>query len=279
MPSLEELLEQKNLQGALGEVRVRITEEPDLPELRSLAFDLLMVGGEPEAALEQLDALARLEAVDKDLEDIFRGLVSACLQRQLFYQEGQGVPGSLAVPPEYGEVFATAVVAHAQKRPEVVAQCMQEADPPGISGRLLTIDDETFEFTDFEDLADLQAPFLSAIVPGAYLWLPWESVRKLEFEQNEERSLFETIFRPARLEFELSTSHTQEGRIWVPLVYDGGGPADWTTRMSGDVVLESQPEGYALAHGWRCFRVTVDDEDRLFAAQGLKSIEIDGRST
>lgn len=279
MSRVKELIALKNLQAALAEAQVEVVNDPDNVELRSLLFELLMVEGSFEKALEQVDVLTRLDAMDKDVLAFFRRLIEAAEKRRRFYELGEGGPGSFMQPPDYGECFMTATVAHAQNRPGIVEECLQEADPPGISGRLVTAEGLEVEFSDFEDMADLHAPFLPALVPGEFLWLPWESVRKLEFDQSSERSLFETIFRPARLQLQIDSSHTQDYQVWVPMVYHYNGP-DWEMKMSGDLRLTRTEQGYSLTRGWRVLRATIDneDDDRLFAAQGIKTIEIDERS-
>lgn len=279
MSRVKELIALKNLQAALAEAQVELVDDPDNVELRSLLFELLMVEGSYDKALEQVDAISELDAMDKKVLDFFGRLIGAAEKRRRFYQLGEGGPGSFTAPPDYGQAFMTATVAHAQDRPKIVEECLQEADPPGISGRLETVEGLKVEFSDFEDFADLHAPFLPALVPGEFLWLPWESVRKLEFDQSSERSLFETIFRPARLQLQIDSSHTENFQIWVPMVYHYNGP-DWELKMSGDLHLETTAQGYSLTRGWRVFRATIEneDDDRLFAAQGIKSIEIDERN-
>lgn len=279
MSRVKELLALKNLEAALAEAQIEVLDTPDDLELRSILFELLMVEGSFEKAAEQIDAIASFNAMEEDLLTFFRGMIEAAKKRRDFYQKGEGGPGSFSRPPDYGEVFMTATVAQAQKSPKIVSDCLEKADPPAITGRLETVEGLTIEFQDFEDLADLHAPFLPALVPGEFLWLPWESVRKLDFDQSSERSLFETIFRPARLQLQIDSSHSQEYQVWVPMVYHYNGP-DWELKMSGDLHLETTAQGYSLTRGWRVFRATIDGEenDRLFAAQGIKTIEIDERN-
>lgn len=274
---IEQLLSAGNLRGLIAELRLELRSKPDNGAMRTMLFDLLTVSAQIDDAQEQLALMFEREMLPEEAFELMDSLLDGERKRREFYEMGEGQPGSFGPPPQFGSNFASCVVAWASGQRRVVGETLSKTELPTVPGELVSDDGERIEFTDVRDCASLTGPFLPALVPGDFLWIPWSEIRALVVEVDAGAPLFWTVFQSVRLQWQGSDDPNEPEawrRVWVPQLTTGGLKAEqWATGRSAGVMLEESAAGVELAFGWRTLKLVQENSESLLAFHRLREMK------
>lgn len=189
----EQLLREAKLQPALDELQQAVRSSPSDPKLRIFLAQLLMVLGQWERALRQLQLTATLSPEAIPMANTYRDLIVCEAARGQVFQ-GTRAPHVIGDPPEWLAMLVHALGLSARGEhawaAEQRAQALEmaEAVPGLVNGHA------------FAWLADGDArlgPVLEVIVRGHYHWVPLARVAMLQLSAPAD--LRDFVWTPAAL--------------------------------------------------------------------------------
>lgn len=174
----EELVKQGDLAGALSVLQGQVRAKPADADLRIFLFQLLVVMGDGDRALTQLNVAGDLDPQTFPMVQAYReALRCEALRNEVF--AGRTLPLVFGEPKRWiALVFeALRMVNEGQfdRASELREQAFEELEPVGGS-----INGEAFTW--IADGDSRIGPFLEAIVNGGYYWVPFDRVAHLEIE-------------------------------------------------------------------------------------------------
>lgn len=232
-----ELVHSGRLEEALAALHDEVRSKPEDTRLRIFLFQLNCVLGRLDKALNQLQAIASLDADTMLLAQIFRPVI-ACelLRREVF--AGERTPLLFGEPMDWVGLLVQANQLVARGEFQAAAELRGRAfeAAPASPGRL---NGERFAWV--ADGDSRLGPMLEAIIEGKYYWVPLCRVQRLEVEKPSD--LRDLVWVPAR--FTWTNGGMAPGHI--PVRYPGteatdSGPlrlartTEWRTE-SGDTYL------------------------------------------
>lgn len=238
----EDWLAQGNLGEAIAQARQDLVNEPGNLGQRFLLFELLILTEEFDQAEEELHYAVSAEPSFAENAEFYLGILRAERLRYNFINKAEGVPQALLPPPAYGEKFIQAVccLAEANITEAELALGAGWEQVPQLSGNL---DDQPF--TEIRDADDLLGPFLEAIVPNGYYWVPFEQIEQLRFQPK--RGYPDTIWLPAYIEMKGGV----KGNLWIPSLYSGTGSKDDALRLGNLTTWEYPSPHIGRVYGQR----------------------------
>lgn len=238
----EEWLSQGNLEEAIAQARQDVSRTPENAGFRFLLFELLVLAEDFDGAENELRHCAIADPNLAESVEFYQGLLNAERLRYNCLNKAIGAPQALLEPPSYGTTFIQALWLLCQSRVEeaeaLLARGWQEV--PKISGSL---DGE--RFTEIRDADDVLGPFLEALVPGSYFWIPFEQIERINFKHR--RGYQETIWMPAYLEMKGGI----QGDLWIPSLYSGTGAKDDFLRLGQMTTWDYPSKSIGRVYGQR----------------------------
>ncbi len=181
-PSVQEALAAGDLPGAIAGQKAAIRQQPTVPELRFLLFQLLSLAGDWAGATNQLAAQRKLLNAESPFLTLLEGLVRAEVTREQVFR-GEAPPRILGEPPAWVASLARALELSAKGRHEE-AEALRGAAleaAPGVSGVL-----NDLAFAWLMDGDSRLGPLLEIVLNGSYFWVPQSRVRSLAIEPPEQ---------------------------------------------------------------------------------------------
>lgn len=205
-----------DLAGELKRLQGEVRARPDDAKLRTYLFQLLVVNGEWQRALNQLQVCAQLAASAIPMAQTYREAIRCeAFRAEVF--AGKRTPPILGEPPpwmglmvESLEKFSHGHVAAAE---DLRAEALELA--PATAG---TIDGKSFEW--IADADSRLGPVCEAIVDGKYYWVPFERIAGINVDAPTD--LRDFVWAGAQIK--LTTDATQVALI--PARYPGSEAAD-----------------------------------------------------
>ncbi|HYF08138.1 MAG TPA: type VI secretion system accessory protein TagJ [Acetobacteraceae bacterium] len=209
MSTAGEAFQKGDIQGAIAAATAAVRASPREPGLRWLMAEMLLFAGDTERADRALDAVVQEQPSPAVLE--FRKLLRAEEARKQCFVEGR-VPkfqGEDPTPAQRAALQALTHLRFGDAAAAVAATTEAEtarARTPGQAG--------SERFDDLRDADDVLAPILEVLTnAGEYMWVPFERLRSLTFEEAKRpRDLY---WRKCVLELKDGT----EGHVFVPVTY------------------------------------------------------------
>ncbi len=206
---IKELLNSGDLNKAVETVTQQVKNNPMQPNLRTALFELLCLTGEWERAVKQLEVISNQDSTLNLGVQTYINNVKAERSRQDLFEKGIP-PHFLAEPPRYADILVEAIRAFnagdLAKARQLVNQAEEERPP--LSGLI-----NGAPFQDFRDASDFTGPILELIIHDKYTWVPWESVKSLEFRPV--RQLRDVLWISAKIESKTGA----EGEVYLPALY------------------------------------------------------------
>jgi type VI secretion system protein ImpE len=167
-----------DLIGELKRLQAEVRAHPEDAKLRAYLFQLLVVQGEWQRALNQLQVCAQLSAKAIPMAQTYReAIICEIFRGEVF--AGKRTPHILGEPPgwvgpliESMKKLAAGEIAAAES---MRAEALEQA--PATSG---TIDGKPFEW--IADADSRLGPVCEAIVDGKYYWIPFERLASVKVE-------------------------------------------------------------------------------------------------
>ena len=176
--SAEASLLEGDLDAALSQLEADVRANPADSKHRVFLFQLLVVRGEWQRALTQLNVMAELDAGTLGLVHTYReALACEMLRKEVF--EGKRSPLIFGEPPAWVALVLEALKHTAAGRhdaaSELTGKALDAADTS--SGK---IDDQPFEW--MADGDSRIGPLFEAVINGRYYWVPLTNVLQLKIE-------------------------------------------------------------------------------------------------
>lgn len=191
MKSAEQSLQEGNLQEALVQLQNQVKKDPANAKLRTFLFQLLVVLGEWDRALTQLNVSGDLDAANLAMVQTYREAI-ACevLRKQIF--QGSKTPLVFGEPTQWIALLQQALKLNTEQQHKEARILRDEAFElaPVTQG---SINGEAFEW-----LADADVrlgPVLEAIINGRYYWIPFQQIQQIQIE--EPADLRDVVWMPA----------------------------------------------------------------------------------
>lgn len=186
-------IKQGQLQSALEQLQLQVRQNPADAKLRIFLFQLLLVLGQWERALNQLKVIAELDGLALPMVQTYREAIMCEFLRQDVFA-GKRSPLVLGDPPAWFGPLLEALRHEAEGANDAAEQLRQQAfdAAPASAGQ---IDGQPFQW--LADADPRLGPVLEWIANGRYYWVPWMRVQKLVIEAPAD--LRDQVWMPANL--------------------------------------------------------------------------------
>ncbi len=257
--SAETLLQQGELNAALGALTEQVKAKPADAGLRVFLFQILVVLGQWDRARTQLELAGELDTSVAPMVQAYRDVINCELHRQAVFA-GKSKPLIFGEPAEWVALLVEAQQSFAQGEMAAFAtlnaQAFEQADAR--SGK---INDEPFAW--LADADQRLGPVFEVIFNGQYYWAPMSRVRTLRTE--EPADLRDLVWQPAEITWTNGGQHV----VMLPSRYpriESVSESDLLARSTG---WETHAEDVFEGVGQRMF--TTDRQDYSFLQ--VRSIE------
>lgn len=165
--------------GKLTDARKILVEQlkasPGNAQARTLLFQILIVNGEWEKALNHIEMLATQSNEPVASIEVYRNLIAAEKERLDVFQLKK-IPSFLPETPSYWEDYLEALKLISAEKSDAAIEKIKSIDHqrPVVTGKL-----NKTPFTGFFDTDSTLSCFIEAIEYERYLWIPIESIREL----------------------------------------------------------------------------------------------------
>ena len=265
MSTIEESVRQGRLDEALSALQAAIRKAPADAKYRVLLFQLLVVMGDWERAMTQLNVVGDLDGTATPMVQTYRAALK-CEQLRAEVFAGRRTPLLFGEPAQWAALLVQSLVLGAQGKTEesdaLHTQAFEQA--PASSGK---IDGQPFAW-----LADADVrlgPVLEAIVDGKYYWIPFGNLRAMRVEKPAD--LRDLVWIPAYL----TLANGGEVVSLVPTRYPGSeASSDPSVRMARKTDWQARidrKDGTSTGLGQRMFATDQGD----FPLLEVRAIEFD----
>lgn len=250
----EEYFRKGDLEGALEKLKDMIRSQPENSQYRIFFFQLLVINGDWQRALTQLDVLADLDAGTLPMVHLYRQAIACEMLRTEIFA-GNRQPTIFGEPPQWMALLLEALKLTAQKQYDQAELMRNQAFEQAreSSGKI--------DGTAFDWIADADArlgPVLEVIVNGQYYWVPFERIQGITIEAPED--LRDFVWLPAHFTWENS------GQIYglIPSRYPGSErSADSFIRLARKTEWEEVAKGVYHGRGQRMLATDQTDSPLL----------------
>lgn len=189
----EDYLKQGMLDQALSELQALVRKEPSNAKYRVFLFQLLVLSGQWERALNQLNVCGELDPVNLAMVQTYREAIRCEILREKVFA-GETSPMIFGQPEQWLANLVVAASLSAQGQYAQAASLRMQAfnDAPATSG---SINEQPFEW--IADADSRLGPVLEAIVNGRYYWIPFCRIAKISLEAPTD--LRDMVWLPAQL--------------------------------------------------------------------------------
>jgi type VI secretion system protein ImpE len=242
-------LDKGNLSGAVESAIKLVKTNPTSVPGRIFLFELSCFSGDWDRAEKQLDVIGHQDADAMVGSMIYRQNFKAEQDRMKLFSDGLK-PEFMTPVPSHVEDLLQALnrvrEGNTAEAREIIDRVEEErpAYPCTVNGE---------GYSDFRDYNDLTMCVFEVLFKDSYMWLPFEHVQKIEF--NEPKTLRDIYWIQANVEMVNGTA----GEMFFPALYSGSWKSD-----NDQVRLGRMTD-------WR------DAGDEVFVGEGTKLYWMDGR--
>jgi len=242
-------LDAGNLSGAVEAALKLVKTNPTDATARTFLFELSCFAGDWDRAEKQLDVIGHQDTNAMIGSLIYRGNFKAERDRMKLFSDGLK-PQFMSAVPSYIEDLLTA---NNRLREGNVFEALSILDSVEEKRPAFPCQVNGEGFSDFRDYNDLTMCVFEVIHKDNYVWLPFESVQKVEFF--ESKTLRDLYWIQGKVE--LTNGIT--GEVFFPALYSGS----WKS--------ENDQVRLGRMTDWR------DAGEELFVGEGTKLFWMDGR--
>lgn len=257
----EQLLQQGDIEGCRSQLISQIRQAPANMQLRIFLFQLCCIQQDWQRASAQLDLLRTMSEANLPLVNTYQQII-ACEQQRQGVLAAQSQSTCFGEPLEWMAHYAQALKLHLQGEFEQAKLCaLNGADrATPISGR---IDQQPFAWLSDGDMRF--GPCFEVMVHEAYYQLPFEYVKRIDFEPVED--LRDLVWRPANL----TLRNNGKFIVFMPVRYPISDTTTDAQKLSRRCDWQTPAEDFYVGLGQR---VLVSD-DNEFPLLNICSIEFD----
>lgn len=250
MSAAEEAFRAGDLAAALAHLQAEIRQHPQDVRLRIFLAQLLMVLGQWERALTQLNVLEELDASTLPMVRTYQSAIQ-CEQLRTSVFAGERAPMVFGDPQPWVAMLIQALALFAQGHQAQAAELRASAfdAAPASNG--------VVNGTEFAWIADADSrlgPVLEVLVNGAYYWMPFNRLRSAQIEAPTD--VRDLVWLPAQLTLE----NGGEVAALIPVRYAGSElQDDAQIRMSRKTQWQTIDEDAYVGLGQRVFSTDAAD--------------------
>lgn len=250
MSDSRELFRAGKLGECLAELQGEVRRAPADGRLRTFLAQLLMVTGDWDRAVNQLEVAGELDAAALPMKHAYTAAIR-CERLRAAVFAGEKRPLILGDPPEWIAALVQSLPALAQGRTEEAAALRERAlaEAPAVAGHV--------NGTAFEWIADADSrlgPVLEVIVNGAYYWAPFSRIRRVVIEPPADAR--DLVWMPAQLTW----SNEGEAMGLIPSRYPGSERStDDAIRMARRTDWQDLGQGAYAGIGQRVLTTSGDE--------------------
>ena len=238
----EQSLREGNLDQALEQLQQKVRDDPSNAKHRIFLFQLLVVLGRWDRALNQLNVLGDLDASTLAMVQTYReALRCEVLRAEVF--AGERSPLVFGDPEPWLALLMQALKLTGTGNYDGARPLREQAfeEAPVTAGR---IDGQPFEW--IADGDSRLGPVLEAIVNGRYYWIPFDRIREIRIEDPVD--LRDVVWMPAQF----SWANEGEAVGLIPTRYCGSASsADDAVKLARKTEWEERPGEIFLGLGQR----------------------------
>jgi type VI secretion system protein ImpE len=188
----EHLVREGNLQDALQDLQEHIRKQPENSRHRTFLFQLLVVLGQWERALNQLNVLSDLEVGAWPMLHLYREAIQCEALRQEIFA-GRRQPLLLGEPPGWIAMSLESMRLLGAGQCDLALSLRNEAFEQAAESSG-TINGHTFKW--IADADPSLGPVLELILNGRYYWVPFQQVKAITIPEPED--LRDLVWLPAQ---------------------------------------------------------------------------------
>lgn len=177
----------------ISQLQTLIRTTPAKVEIRIHLAQLLMVAGQWDRCLQQLQIAAQLNPKSTAMAQSYRALIQAEIFREQAFN-GQRDPLSFGEKTNWQELLAEALVARANNQIEVAEKFQQQAFDEAPSC-VFSINDTNANWV--ADGDSRLGPICEVFINGGYYWIPFDKIKKLSIEAPKD--LRDLVWIPAKI--------------------------------------------------------------------------------
>lgn len=189
------------LEIQISQVHSNIRNHPSKIELRVHLSQLLMVFGQWQKALQQLQTIAQLDEKKIVITQTYCALIHAEIQRELTLS-GQQEPLYFTKPNDWQILLAEALIARAHNQTAAAEKFQQHAYSEAPSSPVIINDEQANWIADGDSRL---GPICEAYINGSYYWLPFDQIKQINIEKPQD--LRDLVWIPATFTLMDSSQH------------------------------------------------------------------------
>lgn len=246
----ESLFRQGDLTGALEALQNEIRSQPDNSNYRIFLFQLLVILGQWDRALNQLNVLNDMEENAWSMVGAYREAIRCeVLRKEIF--AGRQTPMIFGDPTKWIAFLLESLrLANEKKYEQANTLRAQAFDMAKESSG--TIDDQAFQW--IADADSRMGPVMEVILNGRYYWVPFEQIRSIQITGVED--LRDLVWLPAQ--FTWVNGGDTVGLI--PTRYPGSESfQDTAIQLARKTEWDEPAEGVYYGRGQRMLATDQDD--------------------
>lgn len=260
--AVEEFLQTAELEETLGQLQAQVRDKPSKAELRIFLFQLLVVMGQWQRALTQLEVAGELDDGALAMVQTYREAIRCeVLRAEVF--AGKRSPQLFGKPAQWVanlvEALRLAADGHYAQSNELREKAFESA--PATKG---TCNGKPFNWIADADMR--LGPMIEAIINGQYYWVPFHQIRQINIE--EPADLRDTVWMPAYFVW----SNGGETVGLIPTRYPGSEACeDGAIRLARKT--EWQQHGEDLYFGLGQRMLTTDEDE--YSLMDIRTITLE----
>jgi type VI secretion system protein ImpE len=162
----------------IEQLQADIRNNPGKAEYRIHLAQLLMVNGQWQKALQQLQTAAQLDSKAAAMAQTYRALIQAEIAREQVFK-GMTNPQHISNPDDWEILLAESLVARAHQQLDAAEKFLQQAfnDAPACE---FTLDDTSVSWV--ADSDSRLGPVCETFINGKYYWIPFNKIQQISIE-------------------------------------------------------------------------------------------------
>ena len=253
---------------ALASLREAVRKDPANPGLRKFLCQLLLVNGQWEKALNQLQVIAQMEPEEGAVLAQLLGTLIRCEKLRAEVFAGRKTPLVFGEPEPWMGWLVEGNSRRAQGETEAALELSGRAfdAAPATPGEL---DGQPFEW--IADADSRLGPMLEGVLEGRYYWIAFQHIRQIELTPPAE--LRDLVWAPAKFTW----TNGGQAAGFIPARYPGSeSSADGAVRLGRKTEWLETPPGFHAGLGQRVLATNQTEAPllemktlRLTANEGL----------
>ncbi len=258
----EECISKGQLDEAYELLKKQVQADPANPKLRIFLFQILIVMGEWQRGLTQLNVVGEMDTESLPMVQTYRELIRCEVYRESVFK-GKIKPLVFGEPAQWIVLLIEALTTAKEENETQVNALRNEAFElaPTASGKL---DNDEFEW--IADADSRLGPLMEVILNGRYYWVPFSNIKEIKIEEPED--LRDLVWTAAQFMW----TNKGEAVGFIPTRYVNTHLEDEAElKLSRKTIWQETNAGVFSGKGQRVLTTNKDD----YSLMNIRSISFD----